>query len=307
MCSVCGCGEASPGDHPHHEASHSHPHHHPEPHSHRPSAHRHSAPGEDAGGHVHAHHHDHYGAGAAGLSVPGFTQERLIAIERDILSRNEHDASANRSRLAGHGVLALNLMSSPGAGKTTVLVETIRALHGELAVAVVEGDQETSNDAERIRACGVPAVQINTGRGCHLDAHMVGHALDELPLSTGSVVFIENVGNLVCPAAFDLGEAARVVVLSVTEGDDKPLKYPDMFAAADLMLLNKTDLLPYVDFDPERAIELARRVNPDIAEIRLSARTGEGMTAWLDWLREGARRKGAEAVSAAPRPASAHA
>ena len=258
--------------------------------------------------HVH-HHHDHYGEGVAGLSVPGFTQERLVEIERNILSRNDVDAAANRRRLREQGVLALNLMSSPGAGKTTLLVETVRALAGELGVAVVEGDQETSNDAERIRAFGVPAVQINTGRGCHLDAHMVGHALDELPLAAGDVVFIENVGNLVCPAAFDLGEAGKVVILSVTEGDDKPMKYPDMFAAADLVLLNKTDLLAHVDFDPERAIELARRVNPEIAEIRLSARSGEGMAAWLDWVREGARRQGSEACPPHPslRPASAHA
>ena len=281
MCSVCGCNDVPSGHHPHDGHGHSHgspTHHH--------------AAGADAGAvQFHSHHHDHYGAGAAGLSVPGFTQERLIEIERDILSRNDIDAATNRSRLASHGVLALNMMSSPGAGKTTLLVETIRALDGALAIGVVEGDQETSNDAERIRACGVPAVQINTGRGCHLDAHMVGHALDELPLDTGGVVFIENVGNLVCPAAFDLGEAAKVVILSVTEGDDKPLKYPDMFASADLMLLNKTDLLPHVDFDPARALEYARRVNPDVAEIRLSARTGEGMATWLDWLRERADRK----------------
>ncbi len=306
MCSVCGCNEVSPGD-LHHEHSRHHAHSHS--HSHPPSLPPHSAPAGDGSGHVHAHHHDHYGKGAAGLSVAGFTQERLVEIERNILSRNDMDADANRRRLAERGVLALNLMSSPGAGKTTLLVETVRALAGEIGVSVVEGDQETSNDAERIRACGVPAVQINTGRGCHLDAHMVGHALDELPLATGDVVFIENVGNLVCPAAFDLGEAGKVVILSVTEGDDKPLKYPDMFAAADLMLLNKTDLLAHVDFDPERAIELARRVNPDIAEIRLSARSGEGMAAWLDWVREEARRKGSEAGPPRPslRPASAHA
>ena len=312
MCSVCGCNEVSPGEHSHspHEhpqsAAHLRSHRHASP----PSPHSRSDPAGDGSGHAHAHHHhDHYGEGAAGLSVPGFTQERLVEIERNILSRNDMDAAANRRRLSERGVLALNLMSSPGAGKTTLLVETVRALAGELGVAVVEGDQETSNDAERIRACGVPAVQINTGRGCHLDAHMVGHALDELTLAAGDVVFIENVGNLVCPAAFDLGEAGKVVILSVTEGDDKPIKYPDMFAAADLMLLNKTDLLAHVDFEPERAIELARRVNPDIAEIRLSARSGEGMAAWLDWVREGARRQGSEAGPPHPslRPASAHA
>ena len=293
MCSVCGCNEIPPGDHPRHEHSHSHPH--------PPSDRRHSAHVEDGSGHAHHHHHhDHYGAGAAGLSVPGFSQERLIEIERDILSRNDADAAANRRRLSGRGVLALNLMSSPGAGKTTLLVETIRALAGELGIGVVEGDQETSNDAERIRECGVPAVQINTGRGCHLDAHMVGHALDEVPLDPGGVIFIENVGNLVCPAAFDLGEAGKVVILSVTEGDDKPLKYPDMFAAADLMVLNKTDLLPYVDFDPERALEYARRINPDLAEIRLSARSGEGMAAWLEWVREQAGRAAATARASSP-------
>ena len=311
MCSVCGCNEVSPGEHLHspHEHPHSAAHLRSHGHSSPRPPHSHSAPAGDGTGHVHAHHHDHYGAGAAGLSVPGFTQERLVEIERNILSRNDMDADANRRRLRERGVLALNLMSSPGAGKTTLLVETVRALAGEFGIAVVEGDQETSNDAERIRACGVPAVQINTGRGCHLDAHMVGHALDELPLAAGDVVFIENVGNLVCPAAFDLGEAGKVVILSVTEGDDKPLKYPDMFAAADLMLLNKTDLLAHVDFDPERAIELARRVNPEIAEIRLSARSGEGMAAWLDWVREGARCKRSEAGPPHPslRPASAHA
>ena len=261
-------------------------------------------------GHRHDHTHNHYGDGEAGLAVPGFSQERLVEIERDILSRNDGDAAANRRRLSEQGVLALNLMSSPGGGKTTLLVETIKALQGTLPIGVVEGDQETSNDAERIRALSVPAVQINTGRGCHLDAHMVGHALDDLPLAPGGVVFIENVGNLVCPAAFDLGEAARVVILSVTEGEDKPIKYPDMFAAADLMLLSKTDLLPHVDFDPDRALEYARRVNPAIAEIRLSARSGEGMAAWLDWIRgrvqEATAAKGSDATPPA-RHTHAHA
>ena len=294
MCSVCGCGDVTAGDQGHGEhAGHTHTHHH----------HTHA---ESADGHHHGHAHDHYGEGAAGLSVPGFSQERLVEIERDILSRNDADATANRRRLSEQGVLALNLMSSPGGGKTTLLVETIKALEGTLPIGVVEGDQETSNDAERIRACAVPAVQINTGRGCHLDAHMVGHALDDLPLAPGGVVFIENVGNLVCPAAFDLGEACKVVILSVTEGEDKPIKYPDMFAAADLMLLSKTDLLPHVDFDPERALEYARRVNPAIAEIRLSARSGEGMTAWLDWIRSRVR-EAATAKGSDPTPPARHA
>jgi hydrogenase nickel incorporation protein HypB len=165
----------------------------------------------------------------------------------------------------------------------------VRALAGEFPVAVIGGDQQTAHDAERIRAAGAPAVQINTGKGCHLDAHGVGHALERLPLPESGVLFIENVGNLVCPADFDLGEAGKVVVLSVTEGEDKPLKYPNMFAASRLMLLNKTDLLPHVEFDVARCLDYARRVNPDIEILQLSARTGDGMDAWLDWVRQGQR------------------
>ena len=182
------------------------------------------------------------------------------------------------------GILTLNLLSSPGAGKTTLLVETLKALGQRVPVGVIEGDQATASDAERVRATGVEAVQINTGRGCHLDAHMVGHALDDLSLAPGGVLFIENIGNLVCPAAFDLGEAAKVVILSVTEGDDKPIKYPDMFAAADLMIVTKTDLLAHVDFDPGRAIEMARRLNPGLRVLQLSARDGTGLSGWLDWI-----------------------
>lgn len=209
---------------------------------------------------------------------------QLLRIEQDILAKNNGFAGANRARFAAEGVLALNLISSPGAGKTTLLVATVNALKASRAVGVIEGDQETSNDADRIRATGVRAVQINTGRGCHLDAHMVGHALDDLPLAAGGVLFIENVGNLVCPAGFDLGEAHKVAILSVTEGDDKPLKYPDAFAAADLMILSKIDLLPHVDFDVERCIGHARAINPAIEVLQLSARTGAGMDAWLSWI-----------------------
>jgi hydrogenase nickel incorporation protein HypB len=211
-----------------------------------------------------------------------------VRLEQDILARNNAYAAANRAILAGQGVFALNLVSSPGSGKTTLLVRTIEALKGKLAIAVVEGDQQTSNDAERIRATGAPAVQINTGKGCHLDAHMVGHALEQLPLDRGGVLMIENVGNLVCPAAFDLGEAGKVVILSVTEGEDKPLKYPDMFRAARLMLVNKCDLLPYLEFDIELAIANARRVNPLIEIIRVSATKGDGMADWLAWIEKGA-------------------
>ena len=203
-----------------------------------------------------AQEHDHHGHAAIDFgghsNIPGMSQSRAISVERDILSKNDAYAAANRARLQAAGIFALNLVSSPGSGKTSLLVRAATELASQWPVAVIEGDQQTSRDADRIRATGAPAVQVNTGKGCHLDAHMVGHALDHLPLPPGGVLFIENVGNLVCPAAFDLGEAHKIVVLSVTEGEDKPLKYPDMFAAADLMLLNKIDLLPHLDFDMAR-------------------------------------------------------
>jgi len=209
----------------------------------------------------------------------------MVRIEQDILGRNNEFARSNRGYLAGQGILALNLVSSPGSGKTELLVRTIGELQQELPIAVIEGDQQTANDAERIRAAGVKAMQINTGKGCHLDAHGVGHALQDLQPEPGSLLFIENVGNLVCPAAFDLGEAHKVAILSVTEGEDKPVKYPDMFAASDLMILNKIDLLPYLDFDVEQCISFARQVNPGIKVLQLSAKTGTGMAAWLQWLK----------------------
>ncbi len=209
----------------------------------------------------------------------------MVQIEQDILSKNNEYAAANRRYFADHGILALNLVSSPGSGKTTLLTRSIAHLEGAVEMSVIEGDQQTANDAARIRETGARAVQVNTGKGCHLDAHMVGHALDELAPADGSVVFIENVGNLVCPAAFDLGEAHKVVILSVTEGEDKPIKYPDMFHAADLMVLNKIDLLPYVEFDVDQCIDYARRVNPAIKVLKLSATSGEGMEAWGQWIR----------------------
>lgn len=208
----------------------------------------------------------------------------MVRIEQDILGKNNEYARANRERFQRQGILALNLVSSPGSGKTSLLTATIERLKGRHAVSVIEGDQQTSNDAERIRATGIPAVQVNTGKGCHLDAHMVGHALEHLQLQGRGLLMIENVGNLVCPSAFDLGEAHKVVILSVTEGEDKPLKYPDMFHAADLMILNKIDLLPYVDFDVDRCIEYARRVNPRLEVLQVSARTGAGMDTWVAWL-----------------------
>ncbi len=269
MCTTCGCASGETrveGSDLHH--GHDHPHHH-----------------DEHNGHHHAHGSDlHFGQGPAGAHVPGLSQARMVQIEQDILGKNDGYADENRARFLARNMLALNLVSSPGSGKTTLLTRTLEMLGERLQCGVIEGDQQTANDADRIRATGAPAVQVNTGKGCHLDAHMVGHALERLPLGEGSVLFIENVGNLVCPAAFDLGEAHKVVILSVTEGEDKPLKYPDMFHAADLMILNKTDLLPYLDFDVAQCIEYARRVNPAIVVLQLSARSGEGMQAWLDWI-----------------------
>jgi hydrogenase nickel incorporation protein HypB len=280
---------------------------------------------------VHPHTGDlHFGAGAAKVSVPGMSQERAIQIEVDVLGANKAVAQQNRAHFASHGVSAFNLVSSPGSGKTTLLCASIEALRKRapgLPVAVIEGDQQTSFDADRIRATGAPAIQVNTGKGCHLDAPMVARAFGQLDLHAGAhahdhspaethshdhdhdhdhdhghshshddghahahdhaakaILFIENVGNLVCPAMWDLGEEAKVVILSVTEGEDKPLKYPDMFAAASLMLLNKVDLLPHLRFDVVKCIDYARRVNPGIRVLLVSAQTGQGMDAWLDWV-----------------------
>jgi hydrogenase nickel incorporation protein HypB len=256
---------------------------------------------------VHAHGDLDFGANAARVSVPGMSALRAIKLETDVLGANDKIARANRAHFEAHGVVAYNLVSSPGSGKTTLLVATIEALRRRepsLPLAVIEGDQQTSHDADRIRATGAPAIQINTGKGCHLDAPMVAAAFERLPLHDAghdhaldhdphhahqvrrslSLLFIENVGNLVCPAMWDLGERAKVAILSVTEGEDKPLKYPDMFAAASLMVLTKTDLLPHLDFDVARCIEYARRVNPGIEVLLLSAKNGQGLDAWLDWL-----------------------
>lgn len=222
----------------------------------------------------HHHHHDELDTG------------RLIQLEQDLLSKNNTYATQNRDYFKQHNIFVLNLVSSPGAGKTTLLVETIKALNGQFPIAVIEGDQQTEHDADRIRATGTPALQINTGRACHLEAMGIGQALIELGVKDNSLLAIENVGNLVCPSSFDLGEAHKVVVLSVTEGDDKPLKYPDMFHAADVMLINKTDLLPYVDFDVERCIGYAKQVNPAIQIICLSSTKGDNFSVWTDWLAE---------------------
>ena len=226
----------------------------------------------------------HYGHGEAGTHAPGMSQRRMLEVEIDVLDKNNQIAARNRARFAARELLVLNLVSSPGSGKTTLLTETLMRLKDRVSCAVIEGDQQTVNDAARIRATGTPAIQVNTGKGCHLDAQMIADAAPRLPLESNGILFIENVGNLVCPASFDLGERHKVAVLSVTEGEDKPLKYPHMFAAASVMLLNKVDLLPYLNFDVEKCLACAREVNPNIEIILLSATSGEGMDSWLNWL-----------------------
>ena len=246
MCIDCGCGSQS--DH-HHDHDHGHSH------------------DKD-----HEHHHEH--------------QARTIRIEEDLLAKNNRLAAGNRALFGQHDIFTLNLVSSPGSGKTSILERTLRELKDELRFAVLEGDQQTANDADRIAATGVPVHQINTGAGCHLDAHMVAHGVEHFQVDKLDVLMIENVGNLVCPASFDLGEDHKVAVLSVTEGEDKPLKYPHMFRAADLMLINKIDLLPYLPFDLNRCLSYARQINPDMRIIELSCISGAGMEEWYTWLRQ---------------------
>ncbi len=299
MCGVCGCGQT--------EVVLDKVRRGVEPRGERQGlAHDH---GDGTPPHVHPHAHPHHGGDWRGrdhrnmnddgaAAATGATGERLIRIEQDILSKNDAFALENRGAFTARQLFVLNLVSSPGSGKTSLLVKSIEALNGRLPVAVIEGDLQTSNDAERIRATGAPAIQINTGKGCHLDAHMVGHALEMLDPPEGATLFIENVGNLVCPAAFDLGEARRVVVLSVTEGEDKPLKYPDMFATADLLLLNKADLLPHLDFDVGLCLANALRINPNLQTLTVSARTGEGVAAFAAWIEANAARHAAAVAKA---------
>jgi hydrogenase nickel incorporation protein HypB len=279
MCTDCGCSDGSKATITNlktgkvnelwrnivghlHDAGHIHDH--ARDHSHSHDHHHH--------GHDHDHPHDH--AHAHGV----------VDLQQSLLQKNDALAARNRAWLAGREVLMLNLVSSPGSGKTSLLERTIRDLKGKLPVTVIEGDQATANDGERIAAAGAQAIQVNTGTGCHLEADMIERALGELKPKPGSVVMVENVGNLVCPALFDLGEKAKVAILSVTEGEDKPIKYPHMFRAASLLLLNKTDLLPHLDFDVAKAMDYARQVNPAIEIIQVSAKTGDGMNEWYGWL-----------------------
>ena len=229
-------------------------------------------PGHQHSHDEHDHHHDH-------------AHKKTLAVEKDILHENNLLAERNRGYFDAKNILALNLVSSPGSGKTALLERTLTDLKGELDFAVIEGDQQTTNDADRIHATGTKVVQINTGKGCHLDAHMVLHAVQGMKPNQDSVLFIENVGNLVCPAMFDLGEKERVVIISVTEGDDKPLKYPDMFHSSTLCIINKTDLLPYVPFDMEKVKANAKKINPSLEIIELSCTNSEGLAAWYDWLK----------------------
>jgi hydrogenase nickel incorporation protein HypB len=271
MCSTCGCnqpddavtitliGEEVPahGHHHHHDNGHGHHHHHGHEHHH----------------HDHGHHHHEHG-------------KTVIELEQDILQQNNLLAERNRGYFEAKEILALNLVSSPGSGKTSLLERTLQELQADLPCYVIEGDQQTTNDADRIAATGASVVQINTGKGCHLDSAMVNQALKKLRPADKSLVFIENVGNLVCPSLFDLGESARVVIVSVAEGDDKPIKYPDMFHSSDLCIINKVDLLPYVPFDVERCKDYARRVSHNLDFIELSAYTGQGMEQWYEWVKK---------------------
>lgn len=212
------------------------------------------------------------------------TTGEMIAIEKNVMEKNNEFARLNRNYFNDQKMTVINLLSSPGSGKTTLLLKTIRALRENVSLAVIEGDQQTDLDAKKIQATGVATLQINTGKGCHLDAHQITHAIHNMSVAAGTLLFIENVGNLVCPALFDLGETSRVVILSVTEGEDKPLKYPYMFHRADLMIINKIDLLPYVDFDVDQCVSFATSVNPMIEVMQISATRKDNLNNWYDWL-----------------------
>jgi hydrogenase nickel incorporation protein HypB len=276
MCTTCGCGPTTghqhdhQHEHKHGDLTHTHPHPHQHDHDHGDHHHHHEHLHDDGQPHEHSHEEP--------------KQSRKITIEEDLLAKNNRLAAFNRALFKDKGILVLNLVSSPGSGKTTLLEQTLRDLSGRYRCAVIEGDQQTDNDARRIAATGVPVKQINTGAGCHLDAHMVMHATEAFDLDSLDLLLIENVGNLVCPAAFDLGEAHKVVVLSITEGEDKPLKYPQMFHNSGLMLLNKVDLLPHLTFDIQRCKEYAAQVSHNLEIMEISATTGQGLESWYKWL-----------------------
>lgn len=270
MCMTCGCSSDDENMHVHaHEHEHRHEHGHSHDHTHE---------------HSHEQTHEHSAESISSICSKAEQSKNLIALEQRILQKNDTLAESNRRWLSSHQITAINILGGPGSGKTSLLESTITASKNNLSISVIEGDQETANDAERIRATACPVVQINTGAGCHLDAQMLSAAFIQLNPAEHSVLFIENVGNLVCPALFDLGESFKVVVLSVTEGEDKPLKYPHMFRAAQIMILNKIDLLPYLRFDVDRCIKNALAINPELKIFQLSATAGIGLNNWLTWL-----------------------
>lgn len=283
MCGTCGCGSDSNGptiikpgeekhthqEHHHHHDGHSHDHdHHHDGHSHSHDEHHHH------NGHSHSHSHSHD------------PKHKILEIEQDILQNNEVLAARNRGFFEAKNVFALNLVSSPGSGKTSILERTLADLKNEIPFYVIEGDQQTLNDANRIDALSIPVIQINTGKGCHLESDMVFDAVKQLEMKNDSILMIENVGNLVCPSMFDLGENKRVVIISTTEGEDKPIKYPDMFHTSDICIINKIDLIPYLNIDIQKLKDYALQVNPNLQFFEVSATTGEGMENWYKWLRE---------------------
>jgi hydrogenase nickel incorporation protein HypB len=267
MCGTCGCGSEENGVNilnPRDIKIHQHKHNDHEHHHHHEGDHRHN--------HDHDHTHDHH-------------HKTILKVEQDILQHNEVMAARNRGFFDAKNIFAINLVSSPGSGKTSILERTLRDLKKEITFSVIEGDQQTLNDANRIDALNIPVIQINTGKGCHLESDMIYDAVKKLDLKDNSVLMIENVGNLVCPSMFDLGENKRIVIISTTEGEDKPIKYPDMFHTSDVCIINKIDLLPYLSFDMDKVKEYALQVNPDLKFFEISATTGEGMDKWYEWLR----------------------
>ena len=277
MCSTCGCSSNENGITLTKMGENHHTHHHPDGHTHS-HKHHHS---EDARTHEHHHEHDHHHHEHHHHSH----DVNIVELEKDILHQNQLGAERNRGFFEALNIFAMNLVSSPGSGKTSLLEKTIADLKNEVEFSVIEGDQQTTNDAERIHALNVPVFQINTGKGCHLDSEMITKSLKELKPKQNSILMIENVGNLVCPAMFDLGENQRVVIISTTEGEDKPLKYPDMFFTSNICIINKIDLLPYLKFDVEKLKENAKKVNPNITFFEVSATSGEGMEAWYEFLK----------------------
>ena len=275
MCGTCGCGSEENGviiQKPLEVKAHQHDHAHEHVHDHH---HTHGHDHHHGEGHSHSHDHFH-----------GHHHTTVLEVEQDILQHNEVMAARNRGYFDAKHIFALNLVSSPGSGKTALLERTLQDLKNELSFYVIEGDQQTLNDANRIDALDIPVIQINTGKGCHLESDMVYEAVKKLDIKDNAVLMIENVGNLVCPSMFNLGESKRVVIISTTEGVDKPIKYPDMFHTSDICIINKIDLLPYLDIDISQLKKYALQVNPDLQFFEISATTGAGMEAWYTWLKE---------------------